>query len=100
MNAKRPPSKADENLDHLQTRKIDSMSSLAADLFLREQDGNESQQRAAARNSSPPPPQVERLSQPLLPSLAPRRASRTPAIVAGAVALVVFFALAAFLLTR
>lgn len=103
MNAKGPPAKRDEGAARQdphqeQTRKIDSMSELAADLMLREHDGISGVQ-PTVRASSPPPLASRSASPP--PPVAPRRRAGTVTIaVALLLALALGFALAAFLLAR
>jgi hypothetical protein len=105
MNAKAPPARRDEGAARQdphqeQTRKIDSMSELAADLMLREHDGISGVQ-PKVHPSSPPPLASRSAFPPPSPPVVPRRRTGSVTIaVALLLALALGFALAAFLLAR
>jgi uncharacterized protein HemX len=105
MNAKGPPARRDggaapQDLHQAQTRKIDSMSELAADLMLREHDGISGVQPTVAPRPSSPPPLSSRPAFPSQPVPERRSAGSVVIAVALLLALGLGFALAAFLLAR
>jgi hypothetical protein len=91
-----PPSyrRGEPDLSHLATRKVDSVSSLAAEMMLRQAD-EDAASGPAARASAPPG-----WSAPL-PSLAPAKApGRVAVFVVGGLLLLTLVAAAAFVVTR